>query len=70
MARSKLKGLLAQYPPLKEQLEQVWMEVETTLKQIPRAKEMSAIKRVGKVTVALFFAEIETYKTTHTQIKY
>jgi transposase len=66
LARLKLMNLLAQYTLLKEELEQVWTEVETILKQIPGAKEMIAIKGIGEVTVAAFFAEIGDLKNyTH-----
>ena len=58
LARLKLRSLLAQYTLLKDELEQVWTEVETLLKQIPGAKEMVAIKGIGEATVAAFFAEI------------
>lgn len=66
LARLKLKSLLAQYTLLKEQLEKVWTEVKVILKQIPGAREMIAIKGVGDVTVAAFFAEIgDLHKYTH-----
>ena len=66
LARLKLKSLLAQYTLLKEELEKVWTEVEVILKQMPGAKEMSAIKGVGGTTVASFFSEIgDLQKYTH-----
>lgn len=66
LARLKLKSLLAQYALLKGELDKVWTEVEVILIQIPGAKEMSAIKGVGEITVASFFAEIgDLQKYTH-----
>ncbi|EOW8912850.1 IS110 family transposase [Listeria monocytogenes] len=66
LARLKLKSLLAQYFLLQEEIGNVWSEVEKLLQVIPGAKEMIAIKGVGKVTVASFFAEVgDLSKYTH-----
>lgn len=58
LARLKLKSILAQYFLMQEELGKVWGEMEKLLQEIPGAKEMIAIKGVGEVTVASFFAEV------------
>jgi transposase len=66
LARIKLKSLLAQYFLLQEEMGNVWNEIEKLLRGIPGAKEMIAIKGVGEITVASFFAEVgDLNKYTH-----
>ncbi|MFB6465761.1 transposase, partial [Cytobacillus sp. Hz8] len=58
--------LLAQYFLLQEEIENVWSEIKKLLNGIPGVKEMIAIKGVGEITVASFFAEIgDLSKYTH-----
>lgn len=66
LARLKLKSLLAQYFLLQEEIGNVWSQIEKLLQSIPGAKEMIAIKGVGEVTIASFFAEVgDLAKYTH-----
>jgi transposase len=58
MARLKIKSLLAQYFLFQEEIEKVWVEIEKLLREIPGAKEMIAMRGIGEVTVANFFAEV------------
>ncbi|ACB83864.1 IS110 family transposase [Natranaerobius thermophilus] len=58
MARQELKTLLSQYDALIEELEQVLVQIENILKEIPGAEEMMSIPGVGMVTVAGFLAEV------------
>lgn len=57
-ARKELRSLLDQYELHHQQLEELDQEIEALLEDIPGAKEMLAIKGLGVVTIATFFAEI------------
>lgn len=57
-ARKELHSLLDQYELYQEQLEALDQEVEELLADVPGAQEMTAIKGLGAITVATFFAEV------------
>lgn len=57
-ARKELCSLLDQYELHHQQLEELDQEIEALLADIPGAKEMLAIKGLGVVTIATFFAEL------------
>jgi len=67
-ARQELHNLLDQYELYQEQLTVLDQEIEELLKEVPGAKEMVAIKGIGPITVATFFAEIGDIRNyTHPQ---
>lgn len=67
-AKREMACLLEQYELYKEQLGQLDQELEALTEKIPGAKEMMAIKGLGPVTVALFFAEVgDITKYSHPQ---
>ncbi|MFC7751655.1 transposase, partial [Paenibacillus thermoaerophilus] len=57
-AKIELKTLLEQYEMFAKQLEDIMMEVERLLAQIPGTKEMLTIPGVAIVTLAGFLAEV------------
>ncbi|WP_166244457.1 IS110 family transposase [Paenibacillus turpanensis] len=57
-AKIELKTLLEQYELFAKQLEEIMMEVERMLAQIPGTKEMLTIPGIGVVTLAGFLAEV------------
>jgi len=57
-ARRELSSLLDQYELYQEQLQELDQEIESVLENVPGAKEMIAIKGLGVITVATFFAEV------------
>lgn len=67
-ARQELHNLLDQYELHQEQLTTLDQEIEALLVDLPGAQEMTAIKGIGSVTVATFFAEIGDIRNyTHPQ---
>lgn len=67
-AKKELHNLLNQFELFQEQLNTLDQEIEALLVDLPGAQEMTAIKGVGPVTVATFFAEIGDIRNyTHPQ---
>lgn len=67
-ARQELHNLLDQYDLYQNQLQALDQEIEERLEDVPGAQEMTAIKGIGPVTVATFFAEIGDLRDyTHPQ---
>lgn len=58
MARLELQILLGQYDLLHEQLEQLLVEIEQLVSQIPGAAQMMSMPGIGLVTAAGFIAEV------------
>src|SRR5699024_1059996 len=56
-ARQDLHNLLDQYELYQKQLTTLDQEIEELLIDLPGAEEMTAIKGVGPITVATFYAE-------------
>ncbi|MGM8215139.1 IS110 family transposase [Bacillaceae bacterium W0354] len=57
-AKRELFSLLDQYELYLEQLQELDQEIEQVLENVPGADEMMAIKGLGVITVATFFAEV------------
>ena len=57
-ARQELHNLLDQYELYQKQLTTLDQEIEELLIDLPGAEEMTAIKGIGPITVATFYAEI------------
>lgn len=57
-AKQELHSLLDQYELHQHQLEELDREIEALLEELPGAKEMLAIKGLGVITIATFFAEV------------
>ncbi|MBR3055614.1 MAG: IS110 family transposase [Streptococcus sp.] len=67
-AKKELHSLLEQYELHSHQLEELDLEIEELMQDIPGAKEMIAIKGLGPTTVATFFSEVgDIMKYTHPQ---
>lgn len=58
MGRQELMTLLSQYNLIQQELEQLMLQIDNLVKEIPGAKEMITIPGVGMVTVAGFLAEV------------
>jgi len=58
MARIKLKTLLSQYHFIHQKINEIWIEVERMLEEIPGFKQMVNIHGIAETTVAGFFAEV------------
>lgn len=57
-AKQELHSLLDQHELHQQQLEELDQEIEGLLEELPGAKEMLAIKGLGVITIATFFAEV------------
>src|SRR5699024_10753073 len=67
-ARQELHNLLDQYELYQKQLTTLDQEIEELLIDLPGAEEMTAIKGIGPITVATFYAEIGDIRNyTHPQ---
>ncbi|KRG15566.1 transposase [Virgibacillus soli] len=67
-AKKELHSLLDQYELHHQQLEELDEEIEELMQDVPGAKEMTAIKGLGPITVATFFSEVgDIMKYTHPQ---
>src|SRR5690625_3825023 len=66
--RKELHSLLDQFELYRQQLEELDLELEDLIQDVPGAQEMINIKGVGVTTVATFFAEIgDLNKYSHPQ---
>lgn len=61
-ARTELQSLLDQMELFNQQLHELDQEIEKLIATVPGAKEMMAIKGLGMMTVATFFAEVGDIK--------
>ncbi len=58
MARQEIMTLLSQYNALKQEIDQLMIQIENMINKIPGAEEMMSIPGVGMATVAGFLAEV------------
>jgi transposase len=54
MAKQEITSLLAQYKALEQEIDNLMIQIENILKEIPGTAEMMSIPGVGMVTVAGF----------------
>jgi len=57
-ARMEMKMLLQEWKLCEEELEEVMLQIESLLQEIPESAKLMAIKGIGLATVAGFFAEV------------
>jgi transposase len=58
MAKQEITSLLAQYKALEQEIDNLMIQIENILKEIPGTAEMMSIPGVGMVTVAGFISEV------------